>query len=110
MLMFPDGKVQTILNQPRYDFNWQMTYGLEETIHIPKGTKLRVMSHFDNSRGNKFARDPDKDIYGGEQSWEEMDAPWIGLVLDRNVDPATAYTENPGDEATFWTSPLADAR
>ena len=55
MLMFPDGKVQTILSQPRYDFNWQMTYDLEETIHIPKGTKLRVMSHFDNSRGNKFA-------------------------------------------------------
>jgi len=26
MLMYPDGRVETILNQPRYDFNWQMTY------------------------------------------------------------------------------------
>jgi hypothetical protein len=51
--------------------------------------------HFDNSPRNKFARDPDKDVFGGEQSWEEMDAPWIGLVLDRNVDPKTVYTENP---------------
>jgi hypothetical protein len=105
MLMYPDGRVETILNQPRYDFNWQMTYNLENTLKIPKGTKLRVMSHFDNSRGNKFARDPDRDVYGGEQSWEEMDAPWIGLVLDRSVDPKTVYTQNPGDEATFWNKP-----
>jgi copper type II ascorbate-dependent monooxygenase-like protein len=102
MLMYPDGRVETILNQPRYDFNWQMTYNLERTIKVPKGTKMRVMSHFDNSPRNKFARDPDKDIFGGEQSWEEMDAPWIGLVLDRGVDPKTVYTQNPGDEATFW--------
>jgi hypothetical protein len=103
MLMYPDGRVETILNQPGYDFNWQMTYNLAQTIKVPKGTKMRVMSHFDNSPSNKFARDPDKDIFGGEQSWEEMDAPWIGLVLDRSVDPKTVYTENPGDEATFWS-------
>ncbi|PYR85408.1 MAG: thiol-disulfide isomerase, partial [Acidobacteria bacterium] len=98
-LMYPNGKVETILSQPRYDFNWQMTYNLEKTLKIPKGTKLRVMSHFDNSPNNKFARDPNRDVYGGEQSWEEMDAPWIGLILDRGVDPKDVYSENPGDEA-----------
>jgi hypothetical protein len=103
MLMYPDGKVETILNQPHYNFNWQMTYNLEKTLKIPKGTKLRVMSHFDNSPNNKFARDPSKDIYGGEQSWEEMDAPWIGLILDRGVDPKSVYSENPGSESTFWS-------
>jgi len=101
-LMYPNGKVETILSQPRYDFNWQMTYNLEKTLKIPKGTKLRVVSHFDNSPNNKFARDPNRDVYGGEQSWEEMDAPWIGLILDRGVDPKDVYSENPGDEATFW--------
>ena len=103
MLMYPDGKVETILNQPRYDFNWQITYNVERTLKIPKGTKLRVMSHFDNSPNNKFARDPRRDVYGGEQSWEEMDAPWIGLILDRGVDPKNVFTENPGNEATFWS-------
>jgi len=102
MLMYPDGKVETILNQPHYDFNWQMTYNLEKPLHIPTGTKLRVMSHFDNSRGNKSARNPEMDIYGGEQSWEEMDAPWIGLLIDKGTDPKTVYTENPGNEASFW--------
>ena len=104
MLMYPDGRVETILSQPRYDFNWQMTYSLERSVKIPKGTKLRVISHFDNSPGNKYARDPSKDVFGGEQSWEEMDAPWIGLILDKNVDPKSVMTLNPGDEATFWTS------
>jgi len=108
MLMYPDGRVETILNQPRYDFNWQMTYNLERTLKIPKGTKLRVMSHFDNSPNNKFARDPGTDVFGGEQSWEEMDAPWIGLILDRSVDPKKVYTENPGNEATFWTPSLSN--
>jgi len=103
-LMYPDGRIETILSQPHYNFNWQMTYNLEKTIKIPKGTKLRIISHFDNSRGNRYARNPDRDVFGGEQSWEEMDAPWIGLVLDRNTDPKKVFTENPGDEATFWTS------
>ena len=103
MLMYPDGKVETILNQPHYDFNWQMTYNLERTLKIPKGTKLRIMSHFDNSLNNKFARDPNRDVYGGEQSWEEMDAPWIGLILDIGVDPKNVYSENPGDETSFWS-------
>ena len=103
-LMYPDGRIETVLNQAHYDFNWQMTYNLEKTIKIPKGTKLRIISHFDNSPGNRYARNPDQDIFGGEQSWEEMDAPWIGLVLDRNTDPKKVFTENPGDEATFWTS------
>jgi hypothetical protein len=102
MLMYPDGKVETILSQPRYDFNWQMTYNLVRTLKIPKGTRLRVISHFDNSPNNKNARYPGRDVYGGEQSWEEMDAPWIGLILDKGVDPKDVYTENPGDEATFW--------
>jgi hypothetical protein len=103
VLMYPDGRVETILIQPHYDFNWQMTYNFEKPIKIPKGTKLRITSHFDNSRANKYARDPSRDVFGGEQSWEEMDAPWIGLVLDRNTDPKTVFIENPGDEATFWT-------
>jgi Copper type II ascorbate-dependent monooxygenase, C-terminal domain len=103
MLMYPDGKVEIILNQPKYNFNWQMTYNLEKTLKIPKGTKMRVISHFDNSVNNKFARGPIKDVFGGEQSWEEMDAPWIGLVLDRGVDAKTVYTENPGNGATFWS-------
>jgi hypothetical protein len=80
-----------------------MTYNLEKTLKIPKGTKMRVLSHFDNSVNNKLARGPIKDVFGGEQSWEEMDAPWIGLVLDRGVDAKTVYTENPGNGATFWS-------
>src|SRR5205814_1491915 len=48
-LTFPDGRTETILNVPRYDFNWQLGYALDKPIHLPKGTKLSVTAHFDNS-------------------------------------------------------------
>jgi hypothetical protein len=102
MLMYPDGRTETILRQPRYDFNWQMTYNLVKPVPLPKGTKIRVIAHFDNSTNNPYAYDPTKDVYGGEQSWEEMQAAWIGLVLDRNTDPKKVLTQNPGDESVFW--------
>jgi copper type II ascorbate-dependent monooxygenase-like protein len=104
-LLYPDGRSETILKSPNYDFNWQITYNLEKPIKIPKGTKLRVTAHYNNSRSNKYARYPDHDIYGGQQSWEEMMSPWIGLLLPMNVDPHQVYTKNIGDEQTFFSSP-----
>src|SRR5262245_17459497 len=46
-LIFPDGKEQTVLNVPRYDFNWQLGYQLAQPIHVPKGSKLVVVGHYE---------------------------------------------------------------
>ena len=43
---------------PKYDFNWQITYELAKPKLLPKGTKVEVIAHFDNSTGNKFNPDP----------------------------------------------------
>src|SRR5215469_14029898 len=45
-LIYPDGKTETILSVPRYDFNWQLGYDLAKPIHIPKGTRLLVTAHY----------------------------------------------------------------
>jgi hypothetical protein len=103
-LIYPDGRSEVILKSPNYDFSWQIIYNLAKPIKIPKGTKMRIVAHYNNSRSNKYARYPDRDIYGGSQSWEEMMSPWIGLLLDKNVDPKTVFTQNPGDEDTFVTA------
>ena len=34
---------------PRYRFDWQLDYYLAEAKMLPKGTKLLVTAHFDNS-------------------------------------------------------------
>ena len=84
-LDYADGHTETILDVPRYDFNWQQWY--DTSIKVPKGTKLRVIAHYDNSPNNKFNPDPSKTVYYGDQTWEEMHFPSYGLVLDDpNID------------------------
>ena len=48
-LLLPNGSRETILNVPRYDFNWQLGYALAEPRHVPAGSWLLVTGAFDNS-------------------------------------------------------------
>src|SRR5262249_2141134 len=89
-LIFPDGKEQTVLNVPRYDFNWQLGYQLAQPLHLPKGSKLVVVGHYDNSANNKCNPDPGRTVYQGNMTWEEMFAPFFAITVDKSVDPAKA--------------------
>jgi hypothetical protein len=82
-VIYPDGKTQTILSVPRYDFGWQSTYHLREPLLLPAGTKIKCLAHFDNSKGNPWNPDPTASIRFGEQTWEEM---MIGFVDYAFVD------------------------
>jgi hypothetical protein len=84
-LVYPDGRTEVILNVPHYDFNWQLGYNT--TIQVPKGTKLHIEAHFDNSVNNKFNPNPNKTVYYGEMTWEEMMNPFFGVVVDKDADP-----------------------
>jgi thiol-disulfide isomerase/thioredoxin len=70
--VLPDGKTQLLLDVPRYDPNWQLTYRLAEPIELPKGTVLRATGWFDNSRDNPGNPDPGKTVHWGPQADEEM--------------------------------------
>jgi hypothetical protein len=83
-LEYPDGRKQVVLSVPHYDFNWQLGYN--SALKIPKGTKLHVDAHFDNSPNNKFNPDPTRTVYYGEMTWEEMHTAFVGLVVRRGVD------------------------
>jgi hypothetical protein len=83
-LEYPDGRKQVVLNVPRYDFNWQIGYNA--SIRVPKGTKLRVDAHFDNSVNNKFNPNPNKTVYYGQMTWEEMMSPFFGIVVNGDAD------------------------
>ncbi|MBI2421250.1 MAG: redoxin domain-containing protein [Candidatus Hydrogenedentes bacterium] len=68
----PDGSQETLLNVPRFDFNWQNLYVLKEPRHLPKGTEIVVTAAFDNSVKNPYNPDPSLSVGFGEQSFEEM--------------------------------------
>jgi hypothetical protein len=69
---YPDGRSEVLLNVPKYDFNWQLTYIPKAPIALPKGTKLECVAHFDNSTANKANPDPKAEVKWGDQTWEEM--------------------------------------
>jgi hypothetical protein len=95
-LTYPDGREEIILNVPKYDFNWQIVYQPLKPITVPKGTKLHVDAHYNNSSTNPFNPDPNRTVYQGRMTWEEMMAPFFGVLVDGSVDPATILKLGPG--------------
>ncbi len=69
---FPDGTRKDLLFVPKYDFNWQTFYELEQPMSLPKGTELRAYAHFDNSAANPFNPDPNSEVRWGEPTTAEM--------------------------------------
>jgi hypothetical protein len=81
-VIYPDGKRQTLLSVPRYNFNWQSIYRLEKPLPIPRGSKIHFVAHFDNSAKNPNNPDPTKLVRWGDQTWEEMLIGWTDLAFD----------------------------
>jgi hypothetical protein len=90
-LEYPDGRKEIVLHVPRFDFNWQLGY--HTSVKVPKGSKLHVDAHFDNSSNNKGNPNPDKTVYYGEMTWEEMMMPFFGVVVDVSVQPDEILTK-----------------
>ena len=80
--IYPDGKRETLLWVPRFSFNWQSVYWLKRPLNIPKGTKLIVTAHFDNSAKNKYNPDPKKDVRWGDPTYDEMMIGWMDITID----------------------------
>ncbi|HEY3837073.1 MAG TPA: thiol-disulfide isomerase [Bryobacteraceae bacterium] len=76
----PDGQTETLLNVPEYNFNWQITYRPVEPIHLPKGTRIMIDAHFDNSRNNALNPNPAQTVRWGAASENEMMDGWIEFV------------------------------
>jgi hypothetical protein len=83
--LFPDGRRESLVDVPRYDFNWQLVYEFSDRLQLPKGTLLRADATFDNSASNRLNPDPKAAVRWGDQSWEEM---MVGF-FDVAIPPAT---------------------
>jgi hypothetical protein len=86
---YPDGRTETILSVPNYDFNWQTDYVFKQPLRLPKGTKVRSTAWYDNSASNRSNPDPKTDVHWGDQTWEEMQFTAITLTVDRAPDTTT---------------------
>ena len=91
VLTYPDGRSEELLNVPKYDFNWQLSYVLAEPRHIPAGSRLDATAWYDNSANNKYNPDPSKTVKWGDQTFNEMMIGFFNykVPVDR-PDPAPA--------------------
>jgi hypothetical protein len=96
---YPDGKAETLLRVPRYDFNWQLLYEFEPKS-APRGTRLEVTAAWDNSENNRFNPDPKSEVRWGDQSWEEMLLAWVTLQIDPNTDVDKLMQREPRGSTT----------
>jgi hypothetical protein len=90
-IVYPDGTKKTLINLPRYDFNWQRTYDFVEPVTVPAGAKLVATYLYDNSVRNPANPNPNETVIWGDQSWEEMHYTsiyyeWLDETADKPAD------------------------
>ena len=90
-VVYPTGETVTVLRVPNYRFDWQVGYELAAPLDLPKGTKLKTVSHYDNSTANKFNPNPNINVRYGAQSWDEMNVSFVGIVVDPKADPTKVF-------------------
>jgi hypothetical protein len=79
----PDGSRQTLIRIDDWDFNWQNPYEFLTPVALPKGTRIEMLAHFDNSAANP--RNPSKppiEVRWGEQTTDEMCIGFLQVTRD----------------------------
>ena len=72
---------------PKYDFNWQLLYQPLKPIRVPKGTQDVRRRALRQLRVEPANPNPNRTVYLGRMTWEEMMAPFFGVLIDANTDP-----------------------
>ncbi len=80
---YPDGHSETVLDVPRYDFNWQRTYHLTKPMHVPKGTQIEYIAEWDNSADNPVNPDPTVEVLWGARTVDEMYGGNVHFFVER---------------------------
>jgi mono/diheme cytochrome c family protein len=111
--VYPDQHEEVLLDVPRYDFNWQNIYLLDQPKRLPDGTELICQAHFDNSPANPVNPDPTKSVRWGDQTWQEMAIGSFTMGLaDQNLTlgpPRVERLDNGTCEVHFRYKPPAPA-
>jgi hypothetical protein len=98
----PDGKTETLLLIPNYNFDWQMPYRWQPgRVRFPRGTRLECVAHYDNSPFNPYNPNPKATVRDGPQTHHEMMNGFIFYTdaaeqLNLAIDPKTGRAQPRG--------------
>jgi hypothetical protein len=106
----PDGKKDTLLWVPRYDFLLDEFYRFEKPLRFEKGSVFECTVHYDNSAANPSNPDPSREVHWGDQTFEEMLIGFVDVSLDLPADskeidkydlPFTAWADDAKRTAVY---------
>ena len=71
---YPDGREELLLDVPRYDQSWQVTYKYKEPKLLPKGTRIEVSFWYDSTpqRGVRRGFNAERAVGFGGRTNDEM--------------------------------------
>ena len=93
-LVTRDGTTSTLLDIPRYDFNWQLLYRCARPLELHAGDTIRFTAWFDNSADNPANPDPSQTVRWGQQTFDEMLLGYVEYFLPRE-DPSRGTGQRP---------------
>lgn len=78
----PSGEEMPLISIKDWNFFWQDIYTYTEPVHLPKGTKVDLVAHYDNSAENPFNPNspPDRVLFGNDSDDE------MCFVLFQSID------------------------
>ena len=76
-----DGQTTTLLDIPRYDFNWQLLYRYFEPLSLHAGDTIRFTVWYDNSDKNPANPDATKTVRWGAQTFDEMHLGYVEYYI-----------------------------
>jgi Ca2+-binding EF-hand superfamily protein/mono/diheme cytochrome c family protein/peroxiredoxin len=79
--LLSNGETRTMLDIPRYDFNWQLLYRYAEPVSLKAGDTLQFTAWYDNSSDNPANPDPEKEIRWGPQTTDEMHLGYVEFIV-----------------------------
>ena len=87
---FPDGRTESLIRIPDWDFNWQDVYRYETRPFLPAGTTVAMEYVYDNSAANPRNPDhPPRRVRFGQFSNDEMGDLWLQLLPRSEADRQT---------------------
>ena len=94
------GRIEPLLWVQQFNPSFDGTYYFRNLLRLPKGTKIEVTAHFDNSKFNPFNPDATKAVRNGPQTFHEMMFGFFfytkeGEDLNLNINPKTGWRVAP---------------
>lgn len=76
-----NGQIRTLLEIPRYDFNWELLYRYYEPQPVARGEQLKFTVWYDNSKDNPANPDPTQTVRWGKHKSDEMHLGYFEFII-----------------------------